>query len=345
MRARFFVLLVACGFLTNALHAQGCVKGCVVGGAGGAGHNPFLHQGDWQVSFGYSGYVSDLHYQGRNPFPELDPFGPDNTQHLLSLGFQRGFTDRLSLGVTVPLHFNDFVLTRVPPGSTTGQLVRDGTSSRGLGDVSVRGRYWVLDTFENGGRNFSVGLAVKLPTGKSSVSDSIFGRQIPVDWSVQLGDGGWGFAPSLDGFYALNRLTFHGSALYLFNPKNTTDTPAFFPMLSNRPDAPLNTVADQFNGHAGVSLSLGPRLPTPTISYRVAAVPVTDVIGKSEGFRRPATLGFVEPGFEYSFGPHRLSFSVAFLQYVNVKDAPLTPRREDATVPNHVFSVGYTTRF
>jgi hypothetical protein len=345
VKIRIFVVLVACGFLVNALHAQGCVKGCVVGGAGGVGHSPFLHRGDMQFSFGYSGYISDLHYQGRDPFPELDPFGPRNTQQLMSLGFQRGMTDRLSLGVTVPLHFNDFVLNRVPAGSTTGDLVRDGTSSNGLGDISVRGRYWVLDTYENSTRNISVGFAVKLPTGRSGVSDFIFGREVPVDWSVQLGDGGWGFAPSVDGFYALNRLTFYGSALYLFNPRNTTDTRAFFPMLSNRPDAPLNTVADQFNGHAGVGFNLGQRLPTATLSYRVAAVPVTDVLGKSEGFRRPATLGFVEPGFEYAFGPHNFSFSVGFLQYVNVKDAPLTPRREDATVPNHVFSIGYATRF
>ena len=168
---------------------------------------------------------------------------------------------------------------------------------------------------------------------------------VPVDWSVQLGDGGWGFAPSVKAFYNFKRVSLNGSALYLFNPRNMNDTPAFFPSLSGRPNPPLNTVADQFSGHFGAAFNLGHRLPVPTLSYRINAVPIDDAIGKSEGFRRPATLGFVEPGVEYSIGRHTFHFSVAILQYVNIKDSPYSARVEDATVPKHLFVAGYSTRF
>jgi hypothetical protein len=202
-----------------------------------------------------------------------------------------------------------------------------------------------LDTFEHTKWNISAGFFVKLPTGPSDVTDEIYGQVVPVDWSVQLGDGGWGFAPSVKAFYNLGRVSLNGSALYLFNPRNTSETPAFFPTLAGRPNPPLNTVADQFSGRIGAALDLGYRWPVPTIAYRVNAVPITDAIGKSEGFRRPATLGFVEPGVEYSFGRHTFYFSLAILQYVNIKDSPYSARVEDATVPNHVFMAGYSTSF
>ncbi|MGW8178708.1 MAG: hypothetical protein ACWGQW_08090, partial [bacterium] len=220
-----------------------------------------------------------------------------------------------------------------------------GTSSSGVGDISLRGQYWLMDTFEQTDWNVSAGFFARLPTGRSDVTDEIYGQVVPVDWSVQLGDGGWGFAPSVEAFYNVKRVMLNASALYLFNPKNTNDTPAFFPTLGGRPNPPLNTVADQFSGSFGAAVKLGFGWPVPTQSYRINAVPINDVIGKSEGFRRPATLGFVEPGVEYSFGLYTFYFSAAILQYVNIKDSPYSARVEDATVPQHVLAAGYSTRF
>ena len=84
--------------------------------------------------------------------------------------------------------------------------------------------------------------------------------------------------------------------------------------------------------------------PVPSIAYRVEGVPIHDAFGKSDGFRRPGTIGFVEPGINMQLRGNLLSFSVAIRQYVNIKDSPTSTRREDATVPKYMFFAAYSRR-
>lgn len=308
-------------------------------------HSPFLQKGQWELGVSYRGFVSDKHYQGSEPFPELDPFGPRNRQHQISIRVATAVTDRINLSASIPLHFNDFQLNRVPPGSDAQNPIKDSTSSNGLGDMSLKAKYWAFDTLENTGQNLALGISLKLPTGNEGATDDIYGREVPVDWSVQLGDGGWGFTPSLEGFVNVERFTFFGSAFYLVSPQNTSDTPAFFPTLFNRPGAPENSIADQYALQGGVAFRTPPDWPVPTLAYRLEGVPVDDLIGDSDGFRRPGRIGFVEPGFTYSIGPHNFSFSIPIRQYVDIKDSPYSLRVEDATVPDLMFLLSYSTRF
>ena len=64
-------------------------------------HSPFLQKGQWELGVSYRGFVSDKHYQGSEPFPELDPFGPRNRQHQLSIRVATAVTELTTkVGVT-----------------------------------------------------------------------------------------------------------------------------------------------------------------------------------------------------------------------------------------------------
>lgn len=308
------------------------------------GQYVYLNPGQWELGVSYRGFLSDKHYQGKEPFPELDPFGPKNRQHQINIDVNYAFTSRFTLGFSLPLHFNDFELNRVPPGSGLSHPVRDSTSVQGIGDVSVRGRYWLLDT-ENSDRNVGLGLSLKFPTGEAGATDDIYGREVAADWSVQPGDNAFGLAPWVEGFYRYRRISFFGSALYLVNPRNTTGTPSFFPSLFGRPDPPPNSSTDQFSLVGGGSLLIHPKWPVPTLVYRLEGVPISDLVGDSDGFRRPGRVGFVEPGLTYSLGRHTFSFSVPIRQYTDIRDAPNSARTEDATVPDFMILFSYRKRF
>jgi len=84
--------------------------------------------------------------------------------------------------------------------------------------------------------------------------------------------------------------------------------------------------------------------PVPTLSYRISGVPINDVFGPSNGFRRPADIQFIEPGVTIAIGPQVISFTTSILTYVNVKPTPANPNVTDSTIPKYVFTIGFTRR-
>jgi hypothetical protein len=306
------------------------------------GLSTYLNKGDLQVTVSYRGYESTKHFQGKKPFPELDANGPINRQHQLNFDFTYAFSQKLNLSLNVPVHVNSFSVRRAAPGNPVPFFQK--TESKGVGDISVRARYWLLST-ERSDRNIGVSVGLKMPTGKANREDQIVGRVVPVDISVQTGDKGWGMTAGVQGFQRIKRVNIYGAASYLFNPRNTTGVPTFFGSLTNARNTTVNSVPDQFSAQIGTSVHIKRKWPLPTIAYRVEGAPVTDVFGKSDGFRRPGTFGFVEPGVSYGIGKHLFSFNVAIRNYVHVKDAPNSVRIEDATIPKYMFFVAYSKRF
>ena len=313
-----------------------------LGSPGFGGLTTYLRKGDKQLVVSYRRFRSTKHFQGKHPFPELDANGPINIQNQINFDFTYALTERLNLSVNVPLHSNSFAVRRLRPG--TQERVWQETESGGVGDITVRGRYWLLST-EKDDRNIGVSVGLKLPTGKSDHTDDVFGRQIPVDTSVQTGDGGWGVTTGVQGFQRIKRVTLFGTASYLFNPRNTTGTPTFFGSLTNPNNTTVNSASDQFATQIGASVRIKRRWPVPSLAYRLEGVPVRDRFGDSGGFRRPGAFGFVEPGVNLSVGKHLFSFGVAIRHYVNVKDAPNSVRIEDATIPKYMYNAAYSIRF
>ncbi len=313
-----------------------------LGSPGFGGLGTYLRKGEKQLVVSYRGFRSTKHFQGRNPFPSLDANGPINEQNQFNFDFTYGLSNRWSLSINVPVHKNSFSVRRQRPG--TQERVWQETESAGIGDVTVRARYWVMST-EKDDHNVGVSVGLKVPTGKADRTDDVFGRQIPVDTSVQTGDKGWGFTTGVQGFQRAGRVTLYGNASYLFNPRDTTGTPTFFGTLTNPNNTVVNSASDQFSTLVGASVRVKNRWPVPSIAYRLEGVPVHDRIGSSNGFRRPGAFGFVEPGVNYAYRNQLFSFGVAVRQYVNVKDATSSVRIEDATIPKYMYFAAYGVRF
>ncbi|MCG6927170.1 MAG: hypothetical protein LJF30_17925 [Acidobacteria bacterium] len=324
--------------------AQGCVcqkqGGPVFGGVG-----PYIETGSWQLLLFYRGYQSEEHFRGRERFIELDANGPRNQQQLTVASLTWAPSTRLNLSLSVPVFSNDFDVRRQPPGG--GERVWVPIGASGLGDINVQGRYWILDPNgpHAGGHNIGVSLGVKLPTGRSDRTDEYFGRQVPVDVSIQTGDGHWGGLTKLHAFQNAGPATLFATGTYLFVPGDTTEVPTFFGSLNNPNNTTYNSAADQFSVQMGGSVTIIDKWLIPSLAFRVEGVPVSDLFGASDGFRRPGVIGFVEPGLNFVFGRHLIGVNLAIRSYVNIRDSPTSTRVEDATVPKYMVTAGYSVRF
>ncbi len=338
--ASFLSVLVAASAGATDARAQGCVcqkQGSPVFG----GLETYLKPGEWQVTFGYRGYESTEHFQGRNPFPDLDPNGPINKQHAATGELTYGLTERWNLSVAAPWYNNGFAVRRAGPASTTPYF--QDTPVSGMGDISARARYWLFST-DNPERNVSVSGGLKFPTGTSNTTGTVGGRTVPADVSIQLGDEAWGVTTGVSAFRDFSRASVYGTLNYLFTPRNTTGVPTFFGSLTNPSNTVQNSAADQFSSQVGAAYMVRRGWPVPSLAYRIEGVPIHDAFGKSDGFRRPGTMGFIEPGVNMQLRGNLVSFSVAIRQYVNIKDSPTSTRREDATVPKYMFFAAYSRR-
>jgi hypothetical protein len=166
-----------------------------------------------------------------------------------------------------------------------------------------------------------------------------------VDVSIQLGDGSLGYTASALAFRDYDRLSLYGTAQYLFAPANTTGTPTFFGSLNNPNNQTENSAADQYSSLIGFAYQVKRGWPVPSLGFRVEGVPVSDVFGASDGFRRPGTITFFEPGINMQLpGANLVTFSVAVRSWLHIRDSPTSSRVEDATVPKYMFFFGYSRR-
>jgi hypothetical protein len=210
--------------------------------------------------------------------------------------------------------------------------------------MTLRANYWLRSTYQPKW-NIALQLGVQAPTGKADVMDTIYGRIVPEDVSVQPGAKAWAVPLGAQGFREFRRVAFFGSGTYLFNPRGTTGVPTFFGSLSNPNNKQVNSSTDQFLGQGGVVAKVWrKKWPLPSLSYRISGVPVHDVFGPSEGFRRPADVQFIEPGLSFQFGPQVFYFSTGVLTYVDVKPSPANPNVTDATIPKYVFNLSFSRR-
>jgi hypothetical protein len=167
-----------------------------------------------------------------------------------------------------------------------------------------------------------------------------------VDQSIQLGDGGWGFVFSTDMFKRVGRATVYGSGVYLVNPRDTNG------VLTGRGRASeaIMSVSDQYLARAGVIFPV-PKARGWTASFggRIEGVPVRDIIGKSNGFRRPGYAVAVEPGINYvRRGRDVWSLSVPVAVSRNRRRSVTDiadGRAGDAAFADYVIVAGWTHRF
>jgi hypothetical protein len=317
---------------------------------------PYTGPNRWQVSMNWRYQRSDRHFVGPHEEAQRQEEASEVINHIniLDLGIRYNASPLWSFSVAIPY----FRAARSGPirASNREVIARSRTHSEGVGDIVLKAErlLWKPLTHPNG--NISMGLGIKLPTGDDDVEDQrlrlINGQFVTdtttVDQSIQPGDGGTGIVFNVQGFQRIPRSGYalYGSASYLANPKGTNGVPTF----RNNRGEEIMSVADQYVGRAGVSYS-NAKLKGVGLSLggRLEGVPVEDIFGSDDGFRRPGYAISVEPGVSYSRGAHTVSLAVPYALYRNrtrsVPDRAVPGRHGDAAFADYIIMLGYWRRY
>jgi hypothetical protein len=335
--------------------AQGCLLTRNMAPVLGAQLSPYLQPGEWQVGTNYRQFTADHQYQGTALSPGVTRLGTQviSKMQYMDLSATYAVSTQWSVTASAPIILKASSNRALP--STVAGSPRFTHSTTGLGDIMVGGRYWFMDCDSNPTQNFALGVGLKMPTGKSDASDmfpnalGLDARERVVDQSIQLGDSGWGFNISAEGFKQFGYVSAFASGVYLFNPKAQNDTlspPALLNPVGPEAVSALqrfNTVSDSYLARAGIGVAV-PKVAglSATLAARIEGVPVKDLLGDTAGFRRPGNFVTIEPGAVFGYGRTMLFLSVPLRVYQNVK--PSLGFARDSTFADHMVLAGTTIR-
>lgn len=295
-------------------------------------------KGEWQVAAGYRWQRSDRHFRGIHEEPERQEEGSEviNNVHLIDITASYALSNRTTITLSVPVM--EAERSQALRDIDRNVIGRFSTHAGGLGDIALTARRWMFDPSKNLDGNLSLGVGFKLPTGKDAAEDTFESLTGPavrtVDQSIQPGDGGYGFVLDAFGFKQIPwNLTLISSFTYLFNPKNLNGTPTF----RSRPSESIMSVADQYLIRAGFATPISSKHGISlSLCGRMEGVPVTDVFGKSDGFRRPGYAIAMEPGIIFSVGRSNFSFYVPVALKRNRQQS--VPDMADNTIGDAAFA-------
>ncbi|MCK0191346.1 hypothetical protein [Arenibacter sp. F20364] len=352
------MLVLTCNPTT--LNAQGCVairhfSSCV----GNSLENNLLGKGDLQVGMNYRYFKSFRHFRGTEEEPDRVANNSEviNHSHAWDFFLTYGISDRFYTSITIPT-----VINARSSLYEHGREERNSTYSRGLADIRAGIGYWLLDPIENPEGNIALGLGIKLPTGNYNATDIFYNvgpegspEVRPVDQSIQPGDGGFGLTLDFQ-FYqkVATGLFAYGGGFYLLNPRETNGIRTFretlSPILENEA---IMAVPDQYSVRTGLSYSLS-NVISASLGARFDAVPVKDLIGGNEGFRRPGNVLSIEPGLAYFHNNLTLNLNVPIAvrrdrpQSITDRQTEIstgTPRNGDAAFADYLINFGISYRF
>lgn len=342
-------------------NAQGCVairhfSSCSGNSQGGA----ILQKGSLQVGLNYRYFRSFRHFKGTEEQLERLEQHTEviNYSHALDLSANYGLTDRLYLSTTIPFVYNERSSLY-----EHGRTERHFSYSGGIADLRLGAGYWILSQENDAVHNVAFGLGFKLPTGNAAAEDFFYnvgpdttGEVRPVDQSIQPGDGGFGITLDFQGYQKIvDNLFVYANGFYLINPQDTNTTRTYretlSPLLANEA---YMSIPDQYSVRGGLNYSLPKVGLGLALGARYEAVPVEDLIGESNGFRRPGSVLSIEPGASYMKGNLGVNLSVPFAVARNrpqsltdkaTEIATGQPRAGDAAFADYLINVGMTYRF
>lgn len=328
----------------------------VIGVQGGS----YPAQGTWSFSLGWRYQKSDRHFVGSEYQAERDHESSQviNSVNLADLGVRYQASKRVELSLGVPY----FMGTRSQPLRNAQREIieRYQTQARGIGDIVFTARRWMFDPDTHLGGNLQFGLGVKLPTGANNVSDTfrvlsptpspsgtITNQIRTVDQSIQPGDGGFGILADFNTFKGLagGRVSVYAGGAYLANPQGRSE------VLTYRGGAgeQVMSIADQYLLRAGAAFPI-PKSTRLSFSagVRVEGVPVRDLLGPDDGFRRPGVAVSIEPMLNIVNGRNVVTFGIPFAVYRNrFVSVPDEARgaHGDAAFADYLVLAGYSRRF
>jgi hypothetical protein len=327
------------------VRAQGCIVARSNGEMGGPeSEGGYLAPGQFEFGIGYRHQYSYIHFVGPTEQRYRQQLGNqvENKINLENFFVTYQLNPRFSVSADIPL------LTASRHTNNSPIIY----TSAGIGDSSILLQGWVWDPRENGRGNIQLGVGVLFPTGKDNVKNTILNngvvQTVPVDHSIQPGQGGWGIPLQWASF-----VNWGSSQLY-FNGSYTMVTKDLGALRNSNPNpitlTQYNAVTDQYlleGGAAhpfkkvrGLAVLFGPRME---------GVPARNLlpVGDNLGFRRPGFAISVEPGVQYVRNGQMFSFTIARAIYrdrtVSVPDS-LTGGHGDAAFANWVWLATYTFR-
>jgi hypothetical protein len=315
----------------------------------GAQGSPYLEKKHWQVDLGFRYQKSDRHFIGIQEQPQRYVIGNQviNWIYLGDIAATYGVTDRTTLSFSLPVMFADrSQAIRGPNGAVASRYT---THSGGISDSSLMVRRWMFDPEAHTSQNVSLGIGVKFPTGNDSVTD-VFHTSLTsttvhaVDQSIMPGDGKFGTVVDFQAFKRVWRTTVTAAATYLINPANTNGVAT-----ARSPAEAIFSVPDQYLMRVGAAMPVLPKYGLAlSLGGRMEGVPVHDLIGKSDGFRRPGYAISIEPGMILAWRGYVFNMSVPVaLKRNRLRSVPdiLTGGAGDAAFADYFWTFGLSRRF
>jgi hypothetical protein len=307
---KFFSLLLILAVFANKSYSQGCVMVRNINGFGQYNllNNSFSNS-VWQIS------VTSRYYKSSRNFWGTEDVTPAKENQLVNSVFSTEITaTRLlqngwSLELNVP-YINGARTSATEHGGAN--TTRYTTRGVGLGDIRVTARKWLLRPSINQRGNIQLGLGIKFATGDYRVQDYFHKTDTTavlsyVNPSIQLGDGGTGFITELNTYYYLNTrrtLSVYGNIYYQISPREHNGV--LFTQGGGPPPNPSpstihyeNSVPDVYSLRVGMNYDL--EHWGFSLGLRDEGVPVHDLVGGSNGARRPGYNVSVEPGIVYNW--------------------------------------------
>jgi hypothetical protein len=360
-----FVLLAVCLTPNQRVLAQGCVAARGAGMPCGVGLNlgePLPPFSGFEANVGYRWLHSDRHFVGDVEQTQRQREGSEviNNQNFVDLGITYAFTPRISATFTLPFVVND--RSQVVRSNDVARTILDRfhTQAAGIGDVRLMGNFWVMDPHKHMKGNLLLGAGFSAPTGQSDARDTferfsggqIVGVQQTVDQSIQPGTGGWGIILDLYGYQELMpRLYGYINGAYTITPQERNGVPTF---RSNHFENEMS-ITDSYMGRGGLQYTVWPKYGVNlSLGGRIEGVPVYDLIGGSDGFRRPGYAISVEPGVTASIDSWSFSLYTPVAVYRNREQSTAdkklqgetgTPTHGDAAFADFLVMFNITKRF
>lgn len=321
---RIVSIIILLSLFAQRSQAQGCVAirsngaTCTMTGA--------QHEAKpsaWTIGINSRYFKSYKHFVGTVEQKERTDAGTEVINHTFAteLSFARRINDRWSVALYAPVISNIRSSMYEHYGNTSkSPNARRNTTSFGLGDVRIAAYYWLVDPAKMTRVNVQLGAGIKLPTGDYRYQDYFWKNDStktlgPVDQSIQLGDGGTSLSAEMNAFYKVSSsFSFYTNGYYLINPReqNGVSTarggvPAASAIAYG---SDVMSVPDQFMARLGASFSSHNFLVSA--GARIEGVPAKDLVGGSNGFRRPGYVVSVEPVASYKAGHTQFYFSVPY---------------------------------
>jgi hypothetical protein len=328
----------------------------------------------FQASANYRYFRSYKHFVGTDEQEERVEQGTEviNNDNSINFGLNYVISKRWSVSAFVPYmwidrssmyeHLGNAYPGQTPPNANNPNYERYHTQSRGIGDVRLMGYFNTLGSYEKG--YLTVGLGLKLPTGKNDVTDTFHKpeglQEGIVDQSIQRGDGRLGYIAEVDFTHKISGPVYaYFQGMYMLAPANTNGVERS-PTPTKTYEGEVIEKSNEFSVPDQYLVRAGGRVVVKSwqisLGGRMECIPSKDLIGESDGFRRPGYIISVEPSVFYTMGAHSFGVNLPIAAQRNRTRSqidiergtnPVTgnPAHGDAAFADWLLSMTYAYKF